>query len=204
MSVRNLKKESKTDWARIDRMTDDEIDFSDIPPLDDAFFERATKLLPRIRIDRIDLSEARKYAAYILNKKNWTHQKNNLAHDAFNTALIISYSRPFTTRYNLDEQRESLLDEHIAEVLTDESEIELHGQIKDLRDESYAHSDARSLLIPGMNYAKELCLMRKVLNLERREVELLMKMINKWIEYLDEQISLTKAPALLIAPASDS
>ncbi len=47
MSVRDLKKKSETDWARIDAMTDDEIDTSDIPPLDDAFFERAIKVLPR-------------------------------------------------------------------------------------------------------------------------------------------------------------
>ena len=38
MSVKNLKKPSETDWARIDQMTDDEIDTSDSPPLDDEFF----------------------------------------------------------------------------------------------------------------------------------------------------------------------
>lgn len=32
---------SKTDWARIDAMTDDEIDTSDIPPLTEDFFARA-------------------------------------------------------------------------------------------------------------------------------------------------------------------
>ena len=29
---------SETDWARIDAMTDDDIDTSDIPPLADDFF----------------------------------------------------------------------------------------------------------------------------------------------------------------------
>lgn len=43
----NLKKPSETDWARIDRMTDDEIDTSDIPPLDDEFFASAQLLVPR-------------------------------------------------------------------------------------------------------------------------------------------------------------
>jgi len=42
-----LKKPSKTDWARIDKMTDDEIDTSDIPPLDDAFFASAQLHLPK-------------------------------------------------------------------------------------------------------------------------------------------------------------
>jgi uncharacterized protein (DUF4415 family) len=44
---RNLKQPSKTDWARIDQMTDDEIDTSDIPPLDDAFFASAQLRVPR-------------------------------------------------------------------------------------------------------------------------------------------------------------
>ncbi len=46
MSVRNLKKPSETDWARIDRMTDEEIDTSDSPPLDDDFFARAEWRMP--------------------------------------------------------------------------------------------------------------------------------------------------------------
>ena len=41
MSARNLKTHSETDWARVDSMTDEEIDTSDIPPLDDAFSTRA-------------------------------------------------------------------------------------------------------------------------------------------------------------------
>ncbi|MGH9871781.1 MAG: hypothetical protein ACRD9S_04850 [Pyrinomonadaceae bacterium] len=203
MNVRNLKKKSKTDWARIDRMTDDEIDFSDIPPLDDAFFERAIKVLPRVRVDRIDLIEARNYANHILDKK-WSHQKKNMAHDAFNTALIMSYCRPFSMRYDLDEKRESPLDRYIGEVLTEEAEFKLHARIKELRDETYAHSDARSHLFPGMDYSKGVHFFKAELNLPKCEVELLKKMIDKWIEYLDEQISITKPPAFLIAPASES
>ena len=202
MSVRDLKKKSETDWARVDRMTDDEIDTSDIPPLDDAFFERATKVLPRVRVDRIDLIEARNYAAHILDK-NWSHQKKNLAHDAFNTALIISYCRPFSTRYDLDEKRESKLDENIAEVLTEE-EIEMHVRMKRLRDESIAHSDARSHLFPKMDYTKDFCFFKVELNLSRCDVELLGKMIPKWINYLDDQIAATKDSAFLIAPDVES
>jgi len=36
-----LSKQSKTDWARIDAMQDDDIDYSDIPPLSDDFFKNA-------------------------------------------------------------------------------------------------------------------------------------------------------------------
>jgi len=47
MSVKNLKTQSKTDWARIDRMTDEEIDTSDSPPLDDDFFARSEWRMPK-------------------------------------------------------------------------------------------------------------------------------------------------------------
>ena len=46
MSVKNLKKPSETDWARIDGMTDDDIDTSDSPPLNDDFFARAEWRMP--------------------------------------------------------------------------------------------------------------------------------------------------------------
>jgi uncharacterized protein (DUF4415 family) len=37
---------SRTDWARIDAMTDDDIDTSDIPPLTDEFFSKAKLRMP--------------------------------------------------------------------------------------------------------------------------------------------------------------
>jgi hypothetical protein len=50
MSENNLKKPSETDWARIDQMTDEEIDTSDIPPLGDAFFAAAQWRMPEKKI----------------------------------------------------------------------------------------------------------------------------------------------------------
>jgi len=47
MSARNLKRPSETDWARIDSMADEEIDTSDIPPLDDEFFAKAQWRMPK-------------------------------------------------------------------------------------------------------------------------------------------------------------
>jgi uncharacterized protein (DUF4415 family) len=41
-----LKKPSETDWTRIDEMTDEDIDTSDIPPLTDDFFGRAEWRMP--------------------------------------------------------------------------------------------------------------------------------------------------------------
>ena len=41
MSVRSTKRRSRTNWKRVDRMTDSQIDYSDIPPLDANFFREA-------------------------------------------------------------------------------------------------------------------------------------------------------------------
>jgi hypothetical protein len=38
---------SKPDWARIDAMTDDDIDTSDMPPLGEEFFAKATLRMPK-------------------------------------------------------------------------------------------------------------------------------------------------------------
>jgi uncharacterized protein (DUF4415 family) len=53
-----LKNTSLTDWERVDALTDDEIDTSDIPPLDDDFFANAELVMPEpkqvitIRVDK--------------------------------------------------------------------------------------------------------------------------------------------------------
>ncbi|MBX3288950.1 MAG: BrnA antitoxin family protein [Acidobacteria bacterium] len=41
-----MKTRSKTDWKRIDAMSDDDIDTSDIPELDDAWFADAELRIP--------------------------------------------------------------------------------------------------------------------------------------------------------------
>lgn len=46
MNASDLKKPSETDWKRIDEMKDEQIDTSDIPPLDETFFAVAKLRLP--------------------------------------------------------------------------------------------------------------------------------------------------------------
>jgi len=51
-----MKRKSKTDWKRVDAMTDEEIDYSEIPELDEEWFENAvwgipTKEIMTIRLD---------------------------------------------------------------------------------------------------------------------------------------------------------
>ena len=54
--VMNKGVKGKTDWERLDAMKDEDIDLSDIPELDDEFFENAELRLPEkksvtIRLD---------------------------------------------------------------------------------------------------------------------------------------------------------
>lgn len=46
MNADAMNNTSRTDWARIDAMSDEEIDTSDIPPLSEAFFARAQLRMP--------------------------------------------------------------------------------------------------------------------------------------------------------------
>lgn len=42
-----MKRQSRTDWARVDALTDAEIDLSEVPELDESFFANATLRMPR-------------------------------------------------------------------------------------------------------------------------------------------------------------
>jgi uncharacterized protein (DUF4415 family) len=46
MNGKSSQKQSRTDWDALRTMTDEEINYSDIPPLGDSFFERARLRLP--------------------------------------------------------------------------------------------------------------------------------------------------------------
>ena len=50
MSETDLQTSSETNWERVDRLTDDEIDTSDVPPLDDSFFRTAEVRLPKGKV----------------------------------------------------------------------------------------------------------------------------------------------------------
>lgn len=46
MNRENLNSTSRTNWAALKAMSDEYIDYSDIPPLTDEFFEHATLRIP--------------------------------------------------------------------------------------------------------------------------------------------------------------
>ena len=46
MSVNDSSNISRTNWVALEAMTDEDIDYSDIPPLMDEFFDNATLRIP--------------------------------------------------------------------------------------------------------------------------------------------------------------
>lgn len=46
MNENDLSSTSRTNWAALDAMSDEDIDYSDIPPLADQFFEQAVLRIP--------------------------------------------------------------------------------------------------------------------------------------------------------------
>ena len=50
MNASDSESSSKTNWERIDQLRDEEVDTSDVPLLDDAFFANAELRLPKGRV----------------------------------------------------------------------------------------------------------------------------------------------------------
>ena len=47
MNATDMKRKSDTNWTKLESMDDEDIDFTDIPPLDDSFFDNAVLRLPK-------------------------------------------------------------------------------------------------------------------------------------------------------------
>ncbi len=53
----SLVADSRTNWERLDALTDDEIDVSDSPPLSSEFFAKAKWLMPGESLSRLNVRE---------------------------------------------------------------------------------------------------------------------------------------------------
>jgi hypothetical protein len=148
--------------------------------------------LSRLNIFLFDFRQAQRYARYILGRR--LHAVKNpqavakLIHLAFNTALVISYSRPFHKSNDGLNVRVSLR-EAMDAILHTEPEQALHQKIIDMRDQTFAHSDAASHEIEGLNYDGLTVQFYKLAfePITRKETLLLSTMIRKWIDYLERQ-----------------
>lgn len=145
-----------------------------------------------ISIYLTDFAQSRKFAKYVLDR-NLPAKKSpqlRLIHLAFNTSLIVSYSRPFTGNKNSEGETErSPLKELVAEVLN-QDEQKIHDNVVGYRHSTYAHSDARVHLIPGFSdrsgFPRFMADPFYAL-LSESETAILRTMIGKWIRYLRKE-----------------
>ena len=81
MSANDSKSSSETNWERIDQLTESEIDTSDIPPLDDAFFTNAEVRLPKGKVPVVMSVDADVF--------QWFKSQGGEYQNLINTALRI-------------------------------------------------------------------------------------------------------------------
>jgi len=55
MSDNDTKKPSRTDWKRLESMEDSEINYANIPPLNEEFFQRAKLYVPKSQSIMLDM-----------------------------------------------------------------------------------------------------------------------------------------------------
>ena len=143
----------------------------------------------RLNIFLFDLRQALAFSQYILDEHlhdlEAASTNAKLVHLAFNTALIISYARPFHGSYEPDGRSRVSLSADAGVLDIDESAF--HAQLLDKRDGVFAHSDARSYEIEGFNYdAQTLKFYNYVFDpLTLEETRLLRQMIRKWISHVE-------------------
>lgn len=103
--------------------------------------------LERLIISEGDLLQARRFAEFILRKnlhdRSTDYEEQKLIHLAFNTSLIVSYSRPFTGNKGISGGKQPSIGLHLLEALSIE-EKKLHESLTQSRDTEYAHSDLHS------------------------------------------------------------
>ena len=146
----------------------------------------------RLNIFLSDFREARRFANYIVNrdldKSKDAQSKTHLIHLAFNTSLIVSYSRPFHKSNDRNGEPGVSLDKtHMSTVLDGHEQI-LHSDIIRKRDEAFAHSDSVSHEFEGGDYSGRRAMFYKPARapLTKEETQALKRMIKKWIEYLEK------------------
>jgi len=61
---------SRTDWSRIDAMTDDDIDTSDIPSLTEEFFNQAKLRIPPSSMTKVAVNVDSETLAWFQSKKS--------------------------------------------------------------------------------------------------------------------------------------
>jgi uncharacterized protein (DUF4415 family) len=79
MTRKNLSSISRSNWAALESKIEDNIDYSDIPPLSDEFFERATL--------RISANQAQSLVQLEPDVKLWFQNKEEDSKTLINSVL---------------------------------------------------------------------------------------------------------------------
>lgn len=158
--------------------------------------------LSRLNLFLMDFQDAQKFARYIIRRKFHAVRNDRavakLVHLAFNTSLVVAYSRPF--HKSNDEIRDGKkirvwLRDAVDSILDTAADKAVHDKVIKLRDETFAHSDSAAREIEGFNYEGNTVLFYKgpLEVITREETLRLGKMIEKWIAHLEQQRSELKA-----------
>ncbi len=152
----------------------------------------------RISIYLKDFMQSREFADYVLqrNLPSKKSPKLGLIHLAFNTSLVVSYSRPFTGNKNPEGKTvSSPLKELVREVLNEE-ERKVHNRVVGSRHSTYAHSDDRVHVISGSSNRSGFPYLMAdpfYARLTEAETAMLRTMSGKWIKYLQKAKQDSKA-----------
>lgn len=79
MNENDLKNFSRTNWAALEAMSDEDIDYSDIPPLSEEFFDRVTL--------RIPADQAKNLVCVEPEVKQWFESQGEQAQSLINQVL---------------------------------------------------------------------------------------------------------------------
>ena len=79
MNADNLKSTSQTNWEALETMSDEDIDYSDIPPLTEEFFANATL--------RIPAQKAQNFIELDPEIMQWFRSKSQKPQELVNTVL---------------------------------------------------------------------------------------------------------------------
>ena len=79
MNGKDLNSTSRTNWAALEAMSDENLDYSDIPPLSDEFFENATL--------RIPADKAKNLVRLDTEVKQWFESQGKQYQDLINQVL---------------------------------------------------------------------------------------------------------------------
>lgn len=132
MNASDTNKISGTDWERVDRLSDEEIDTSDIPELNESFFAKARLRLPK--------KDAVAEKSYLGNAKD-RPQRNEISERSRVFISHSSASKPFAKL-----MRESLRQSEVH-AWVDENEIYVGEDILDRLGDGLGKMDALVLLI---------------------------------------------------------